>query len=69
MRESPDRSHFPSLSRLGYSKSSLRPSHVVRLIMEAHAVRVWAKSEVGNGSSFRFALPLEALAHQTNLNP
>jgi PAS domain S-box-containing protein len=32
--------------------------YIVRLIVEAHGGRVWAESEVGRGSTMRFALPL-----------
>jgi PAS domain S-box-containing protein len=34
--------------------------YIVRLIVEAHGGRVWAESEVGTGSTIRFALPLDA---------
>jgi two-component system phosphate regulon sensor histidine kinase PhoR len=33
--------------------------YIVRLIVEAHGGRVWAESEVGNGSTMSFALPLD----------
>ena len=33
-----------------------------RLLVEAHGGRIWAESEVGHGSRFSFALPLEKVA-------
>ena len=36
--------------------------YIARLIVEAHGGRVWAESEVGNGSTFSFALPTGAPA-------
>ena len=33
--------------------------YTARLLVEAHGGRIWAESEVGRGSRFHFALPLE----------
>jgi two-component system phosphate regulon sensor histidine kinase PhoR len=51
---------FSRASNHGHVNGTGLGLYSARLIVEAHGGRIWAESEVGRGSRFHFALPLQA---------